>query len=73
VQKGILVRVGDQVHISPAPAIAAARAALRDVFFPPEGHAAVTSVAGLHFDSDFVDEHEKAAGLTWQTGGKGIL
>ena len=50
-------------YISTTTAVSAARTALRDVFLPAKGHAAVTAVAGLNQDSDFVDKHRKAAGL----------
>ena len=69
VQQRILVLVGDQVDVAAAAAIAAARPSARDELLPPERQAAIAAVARLHVDSDFVDEHRKAAGLRVQTGG----
>ena len=44
--------------IAAAPAIAAARAAARDVLLPAEGQAAVAAIAGLYRNSRLVYKHQ---------------
>src|ERR1039458_5815877 len=46
--------------IAAAAAIAAARAAPRDVLLPAKSEATVAAVAGLHEDSDFINKHRNA-------------
>src|SRR5690349_16253213 len=58
VKQRVVVRAGNQ-HDIPAPAaIAARRAAARDVFLAPKREAAIAAVTGFHPDSYFVDKHE---------------
>jgi hypothetical protein len=55
-KQGVLVNGGDQVDVAAAAAVAARRTAARDVFLPPEGHAAVAAVAGFHQDARLVEK-----------------
>ena len=60
------VAVGDDEDAAAAPAVAAVRAAARDVLLAPERHRAVAAVAGVHLDHRFVDElHGSASGASW--------
>jgi hypothetical protein len=64
VEKGVVVRAGDEDDIAAVAAVASGRTTSGHVFFAAEREAAVASVAGFDFDADFVDEHvknEKAA------------
>src|SRR5208283_4630937 len=45
--------------IAAAAAIAARRPASRNELLPPERHAAVAAISGLHPNFDFIDEHKK--------------
>src|SRR5258708_28279049 len=57
VEQGVLMRSGYQIDIAAAAAIAAAGAAMRDIFLPPKGQAAITAIPCFYVDFDFVDEH----------------
>ncbi len=48
--------VGDQQHTTAAAAVAAVRAAARDLGLTPEGHAAHPAVATLHVDLSSIGE-----------------
>ena len=48
---------GHKNNVAAMAAVAAARAAARDVLFPAKGQAAVAAIARLDQDSDFIDEH----------------
>src|SRR3569623_1096881 len=56
IDQGIEIDVGDQKHTAAVAAVAAVRPAERDEFFAAKPRAAITAVAGLDFDGDFVDE-----------------
>ena len=56
IDQRIDVAVGDDVDAATLAAVAAVRAAHRDVFFAAEGGDAVTAVAGFDVDFGFVDE-----------------
>jgi hypothetical protein len=45
-------------HITATPAIATRGPAARHKFLATEGHAAVSTVAGLHPDFGFINEHK---------------
>ena len=53
----ILARVCGEDHVPAAPAVAAVRPALGDVFFAAEGDAAVAAVARLDVNVGFIDKH----------------
>jgi hypothetical protein len=56
VDQGVEVAVGDGVNVAALAAVAAVRAAHRDVFFAAEGGGAVTAVAGDDFNTGFVEK-----------------
>jgi hypothetical protein len=39
------------------PAVAAGRAAARDIFLPAKGNAAIAAVTGFYVDVSFINEH----------------
>jgi hypothetical protein len=45
-------------HVAAAPAISARRSSARHEFLAPEGHAAVSAVAGLHSNFGFINKHK---------------
>lgn len=47
----------NQHNIAAIAAIAAARAALRDILLPPEGFAAITSISSFYVDSGPINKH----------------
>ncbi len=55
-KQGVLMNGRDQVDVAAAAAVAARRTAARDVFLPPEGHAAVAAVAGFNQDARLVEK-----------------
>ena len=56
-QQSVIVLVGFEHNAAAMAAIAAGRAAAWHVFFATEGDAAVSSVAALHVDFGFINEH----------------
>ncbi len=50
IEQSILALIGLKNYVSALAAVAAVRSALGDVFFTPEGHAAVAAVAGFYID-----------------------
>ena len=59
-QERVQVLGGLQHDVAAVAAVAARRAAPRDVLLPAEGNAAVAAVAGLHPDFGLVNEHVSA-------------
>jgi hypothetical protein len=55
-QQRVLVHGRHQEDVAAMSAIAAGRAAARDVLLPPERHAAVAAVAGFHQDARLVEK-----------------
>ena len=56
-QKRVVVRIRFEINAAAVAAVAARRAAARNVFFAAERDAAVAAVAGLHENFGFVNEH----------------
>src|SRR5262249_40518082 len=56
-EKRVVVRIGFKIDAPSVAAIAAARAAARDIFFAAERNATVAAVAGFHKNFRFVYEH----------------
>jgi hypothetical protein len=56
-QERVFVLIGDESYVTPAPAIAAARPATGNIFFAPEGKAAIAAVTGLNKNADLIDKH----------------
>ena len=54
--------LGDEHHVTAVAAVAAVRAALRDVLLPAEADAAVTAATALHLDGRAVGEHRGSCG-----------
>ncbi len=50
-------------HISALAAVAAGRAAARNIFFAAEGHAAVAAVPRLHSNFRLIDKHDAELAL----------
>ena len=63
-QQRVLMNGRYQENVAAASAIAARRAAARDVLLPPESHAAVAAVAGFHQDARLV-EKQHVVGTEW--------
>src|ERR1700691_595022 len=55
-ESGVVFR-GNHADVAAAPAIAAARAAARNVLLAAKGQAAVPAIPGLHQDASFIDKH----------------
>src|SRR5579859_4131031 len=53
----VVALAGLHDDVATLAAVAARRSAARDELLAPEGHAAVSAVAGFDFDFGFVDEH----------------
>ncbi len=56
-QQGVVVRIGFDVDVAALAAIAAGRAAARDVLLPAKRDAAVAAVAGFDGDFGFIRKH----------------
>src|SRR5580704_10430951 len=56
-QKRVVVGIRFEINASAVAAIAAGRAAARNVFFAAKRDAAVAAVAGLHQDFSFINKH----------------
>jgi hypothetical protein len=56
-QERVVVRIGFEINAAAVAAIAAGRAAARNVFFTPKRDTAVAAVAGFYIDFGFVNEH----------------
>jgi hypothetical protein len=56
-EQRVLMFISHKDYVAAAAAIAAARAAARDVLLPAKGQAAVAAIAGFDQNSDFIDEH----------------
>src|ERR1035438_4878013 len=59
-EQGVGVLAGNHDDVAAAAAIATRGATPRNVLLPAKGEATVAAVAGLHEDSDFIDEHGKS-------------
>ena len=57
-QQGVVVRIRFEINVAAVAAVAARRAAARNILLPAEGHAAIAAVAGLHRDFGFVSKHD---------------
>ena len=60
-QQRVVVRIRFEVNVATVPAIAARRAAARDVLLPAKRDAAISAVARLHQYFCFVNKHESPA------------
>src|SRR5258705_5774596 len=67
-QQRVVIGIGFEVDAAAPAAIAAGRAAARDVLFAAERDAAVPAVAGFYVDFGFVNEHCEPA-LRWPPEG----
>src|ERR1700730_2231890 len=57
-QQGVVINVGFQINTCAMAAVAAGRAATRNIFFATKRHAAVAAVASFHEYFCFISEHE---------------
>ena len=57
VQKGVLALVGDENDVAALTAVSAVGTAVRDVFFPAEGHGTVAALTRLDVNIDLIDKH----------------
>lgn len=57
-QQRVVVGVRLEINVAAVAAVAARRAAARDVLLPAERHAAVAAVARLYQNFGFVNKHE---------------
>src|SRR5690606_40387443 len=73
VDQRVDVAIGDRVDAAAASAVAAVGAAARHVLLPPETDGAVAALAGVHFDTRFVDEFHKGRALCAGNGNKKAL
>ena len=69
-QQRVYLAVGDQEHVAAPAAVAAARPAAGNVFFPAERETAVAAVPRFDQDARFVDEHRKSRRDGAQPGGQ---
>jgi len=58
IQQRVELAGADEHHVAALAAVAAAGAAARDEFLPPEGDAAVAAGAGPDLDGGVIDEHD---------------
>jgi hypothetical protein len=56
-QQGVVVGIRFEPHASAVPAISTRWAASRNIFFPPERHAAVPAVPSFHRNFRFINKH----------------
>src|SRR5437899_3034975 len=64
IQERALAVVGDEDDVATVAAIATVGAAFGDELLAPEGDGARPTVAGLHVDFSFIDEHKKKCPLS---------
>ena len=57
------LRVGDRPDVTARPAVAAVRAALRDVLLPPEAEGAVAAASGLDPDARAITDRLRERGV----------
>ena len=57
--EGVVALGGDHDDVAATASVAAGGTAAGDKLFAPEGHAAVTAVAGFDLDFCFIDEHKR--------------
>src|SRR6266849_328668 len=60
-EQRVVVNVGFEIDAAAMAAVAARGTAAGHVFFPPEGHATIAAVAGLHEYFGFINEHRNKA------------
>jgi hypothetical protein len=65
-EQSVVMRIRNQNDIAAAPAITAAGTAARNEFLSPESQTAISSIACLHGNNDFVYKHEiELIGMVW--------
>ena len=64
VDQGVELGIDPRDDVAAVAAVAAVRAAARDVLLPPEADAAVAAVAALHVDLGLIEEAHDAPGHT---------
>jgi hypothetical protein len=65
-EQSVVMRIRNQNDIAPAPAVTAAGTAARNEFLSPESQTAISSIACLHGNNDFVYKHEiELIGMVW--------
>jgi hypothetical protein len=68
-EQSVVMLGGDHNHIAAVSSIPATGSASGDVFFAPEGKAAVAAIAALHQDIYFIDkQHLRTASLNGKMG-----